>query len=102
MPQHYVNHSCQPNSGFKGQIFLVAMQAISPGEEITFDYAMALYPSPASTVVFSMECSCGTSACRGRITEDDWQKPELQARYGGYFQWFLQKKFDCIRAGSIS
>ena len=31
------NHSCNPNSGFKGQIFLVAMRDIKKDEEITFD-----------------------------------------------------------------
>jgi uncharacterized protein len=28
MPQHYVNHSCDPNAGFKGQIFMMAMKKI--------------------------------------------------------------------------
>lgn len=28
MPQCYVNHSCNPNAGFKGQIFMVAMRKI--------------------------------------------------------------------------
>ena len=31
----YFNHSCNPNSGFQGQIFLVAMQDIEKGKEIT-------------------------------------------------------------------
>lgn len=38
----HINHSCDPNCGFDGQIFLVAMREISPDEEITFDYAMVL------------------------------------------------------------
>jgi len=38
----YFNHSCNPNAGFKGQIFLVAMGDIAAGEEVTFDYAMVL------------------------------------------------------------
>jgi hypothetical protein len=97
MPQHYVNHSCQPNAGFKGQIFLVAMRPISTGEEITFDYAMVMHSSPKSTVIFCMQCCCGSPSCRGIIAEDDWQKPELQKRYDGYFQWFLQTKVDNLR-----
>ena len=28
MPQHFVNHSCNPNVGFRGQIFMVAMKNI--------------------------------------------------------------------------
>ncbi|MBI5847522.1 MAG: SET domain-containing protein [Nitrospirae bacterium] len=30
-PADYINHSCSPNAGFKGQIFLVAMQKIRGG-----------------------------------------------------------------------
>src|SRR5450631_4469314 len=33
MPQHYVNHGCNPNAGFKGQIFMMAMRKIVGGEE---------------------------------------------------------------------
>jgi uncharacterized protein len=36
----WVNHSCEPNAGIRGQISLVAMRNIAPGEEVTFDYAM--------------------------------------------------------------
>ena len=35
-----LNHSCAPNAGLRGQIGIVAMRNIAPGEEITFDYAM--------------------------------------------------------------
>ena len=92
MPQHYVNHSCVPNAGFKGQIFMVAMQPIRAGEEITYDYAMVMHASPQSTTFFTMECQCGSHDCRKRVTENDWTRPELQRRYDGYFQWFLQEK----------
>jgi hypothetical protein len=30
----------------------------------------------------------------GVITDNDWQRPELQARYDGYFSWFLQEKIN--------
>lgn len=92
MPQHYVNHSCRPNAGFKGQIFMVAMRTIKTGEEITYDYAMAMHSNPESTSFFTMDCQCGKPKCRKMITEDDWQIPELQRRYDGYFQWYLQEK----------
>ena len=32
----FFNHSCNPNAGFRGQIFLVAMRDIDVNEEITF------------------------------------------------------------------
>lgn len=94
MPQHYVNHSCAPNAGFKGQIFMVAMQPIRAGEEITCDYAMVMHANPQSTTFFNMECQCGHPNCRKLITEDDWQQPDLQRRYDGYFQWYLQEKIN--------
>ena len=59
-PADYVNHSCDPNCGLWGQVGLVAMRAIAPGEEITFDYAMA-----DSSSFDEFECACGTPSCRG-------------------------------------
>jgi hypothetical protein len=94
MPDHYVNHSCQPNAGFKGQIFMVAMRALKPGEEVTYDYAMVMHPNAKSTSYFTMECRCGKPNCRKIVTEDDWRIPELQRRYDGYFQWYLQEKIN--------
>ncbi|MBM4312235.1 MAG: SET domain-containing protein, partial [Deltaproteobacteria bacterium] len=41
----YFNHSCNPNAGFKGQIFLVAMSLVAAGAEVTFDYAMVIHES---------------------------------------------------------
>ena len=37
----YINHSCAPNceaDGPPGRIFIVALRAIKPGEELTYDY----------------------------------------------------------------
>jgi hypothetical protein len=85
MPQHYVNHSCSPNSGFDGQIFLVAMRDIEVEEEITYDYAMIMIPNDRSSSYFSFDCLCGQTACRGKVTEHDWQRQDLQERYHGYF-----------------
>lgn len=39
----FFNHSCSPNAGIKGQIFLVAMRDLESAEEVTFDYAMCLH-----------------------------------------------------------
>jgi uncharacterized protein len=94
MPQHYMNHSCDPNAGFKGQIFVVAMKSIKPGEEVTFDYAMSMHSNKKSNSYFSFDCECGSKKCRGKVTEDDWKNSELQSRYDGYFQYFLQEKIN--------
>jgi SET domain-containing protein len=87
------NHSCEPNIGIRGQIFFVAMRDIAKGEELVIDYAMVLYRGK-SAKPYQLECACGKPSCRGVITDNDWQRPELQARYAGYFSWFLQEKID--------
>jgi hypothetical protein len=90
----FFNHSCDPNSGFKGQVFLVAMREISAGEEITFDYGMTVSESAGSDMIFRMDCACGSPRCRKTITEQDWMLPELQARYKGYFSQYIQEKIE--------
>lgn len=92
----YFNHSCNPNAGFKGQIFLVSMRNIEKNEEITFDYAMAVHKSKGAKY-YKMKCLCGSKNCRGYITEDDWKNPEIQKRYDGYFQYYLQEKINKIK-----
>lgn len=87
----FFNHSCDPNAGIKGQIFLVAMRDIKKGEQITFDYAMTLH-KVKGLKAYKMECLCGSKNCRGLITENDWKIPELQKKYNGYFQWYLEEK----------
>ena len=94
MPQHYVNHSCDPNAGFKGQIFMVAMKPIKTGDEIVYDYAMVMHASKESNSFFQFTCGCKTKKCRGLITENDWKNKDLQARYNGFFQFYLQEKIN--------
>ncbi len=36
----FLNHSCEPNVGFAGNIVLVAMRDVAAGEELTTDYAL--------------------------------------------------------------
>jgi uncharacterized protein len=91
-PSDYFNHSCKPNCGFRGQIFLVAMRDIAPEEELTFDYAMVVSKSVGSQIIFEMECSCNFPECRRNITEEDWMLPDLQDRYNGFFSQYLTEK----------
>src|SRR4051794_41033236 len=53
----FLNHSCEPNVGIRGQIVFVAMRAIRVGEELTIDYAMfGANPRP-------MRCKCDAASC---------------------------------------
>jgi hypothetical protein len=83
----YINHSCAPNAGLSGQISLVALRHIAPGEEITYDYAMS-----DGSSYDEFPCGCGAAACRGQVTGDDWKRPELWVRYGGHFSPYLQRR----------
>jgi uncharacterized protein len=56
----YFNHSCDPNAGFKGQIFLAAMREIQIGEQVTFDYAMCLYRKNGDEAYYVFDCHCGS------------------------------------------
>lgn len=82
----FINHSCEPNVGFGGNVVLVAMRDIEAGEELTTDYALF------DDYEGSMECGCGRPRCRGRIDGHDWQRPDLQERYRGYFSWYLERR----------
>jgi len=79
----FINHSCEPNVGFAGNIVLLAMRDIAPGEELTTDYALF------DDYDGAMQCQCGTRSCRRTIGGRDWQRPELQRKYGNYFSWYL-------------
>jgi uncharacterized protein len=82
----FLNHSCEPNVGFAGNIVLVAMRDISVGEELTTDYA--LFDDNDGT----MECHCATPSCRGTIGGRDWRRPDLQRKYGSYFSSYLLRR----------
>lgn len=82
----YSNHSCAANLGMRGEITFLAMRDISAGEELTHDWAMT------DDDDYSLPCHCGAAGCRGLLTGRDWQRPELQERYAGYFSAYLAEK----------
>ncbi len=91
-PTDCFNHSCEPNAGFTGQIGLLAMREIAVGEEVCLDYAMC-----DGTPYDEFDCNCGTPSCRGRVSGDDWKRPELWQRYDGYFSPYLERRISRLR-----
>jgi hypothetical protein len=87
----HLNHSCEPNLGLQGQVVYVALRNIDADEELTCDYAMNTDEPD------EMTCRCGSRSCRGTITGFDWQKPEIQQKYDGYFSWFIQRRIDAVK-----
>ena len=82
----FINHSCEPNLGIRGQIVYVALRDIAAGEELTYDWAME---ENART---STRCRCGARRCRRVLSGRDWTIPRLQRRYRGYFSSYLEEK----------
>ena len=82
----YSNHSCDPNLGMRGEITFVAMRDLRAGEELTHDWAMT------DDDDYSLKCNCGVPDCRQILTGKDWQRPDLQRRYAGYFSAYLARK----------
>jgi hypothetical protein len=90
----YTNHSCEPNIAIRGQIVFVAMRDIAAGEELTHDWATT------DDLDYEMACRCWRPTCRGTVTGRDWMKPELQARYRGWFCWFLERKIEALASAA--
>ena len=88
----YLNHSCDPNLGMRGEITFVAIRDICAGEELAHDWAMT------DDDGYSIECNCGAPDCRKILTGKDWQRPDLQRRYAGYFSAYLACKIALLEA----
>jgi SET domain-containing protein len=82
----FSNHSCDANLGMRGEITFVAMRDIRAGEELTHDWCTT------DDDDYSVECKCGAPNCRKILSGKDWQRPELQKRYAGYFSAYLARK----------
>lgn len=81
-PEKYLNHSCDPNAYMK-EDRLMAMRDIGKNEEITIDYSMYWRDS------WEMVCGCGSTNCRGTITEFKRLPPHVKQRYAPFLSgWF--------------
>jgi SET domain-containing protein len=76
----HLNHSCEPNVGWTATGALVAMRDVGEGAELTTDYALHI-DDPG----FVLTCHCETYRCRQVIEGTDWQIPQLQKRYAGFW-----------------
>jgi uncharacterized protein len=72
----WVNHSCEPNSGIKGDRRLTALRSIQRDEEICFDYSTTMEEAS-----FTMACRCGSAVCRGVVRDFSTLPKELRRKY---------------------
>jgi hypothetical protein len=63
-PGLFVNHSCDPNAGIRGNRTLVAIRPIEHGEEIRFDYSTTMDED-----LWTMECCCHSHSCRHVVAD---------------------------------
>jgi len=84
------NHSCDPTCGIRGDNELFALQAIAPGDELTFDYSLTVRPG-VFTRRWAMRCSCGSVNCRVEIGNFSTIPKETLRRYvdAGSFQDYV-------------
>lgn len=85
-PADLIAHSCAPTCGISGSVTLVALRDLSPGEVISYDFAM----SEGDDEEF--DCTCGAPECRRHVTGHDWADPALQLRYRGLFSTYLARR----------
>jgi uncharacterized protein len=85
-PGYYINHSCDPNAVLKDNLVVVAMRAITKGEEITFDYSLT-----EADPNWRMRCKCGSRNCRKIIRSIQFLPEELYRKYEPYVPAFLRK-----------
>jgi uncharacterized protein len=91
-PIHFCNHGCDPNVWQDDAFTLTARRAIRAGDELTIDYGTQ------SDGDFTMQCRCGSPLCRGEVTGLDWQKHDLQTRYGEHWVPVLRDRIRALRA----
>jgi uncharacterized protein len=59
----YINHSCDPNLGFKdGTLMLFALRDIEKDAELFWDYSTSINEEG-----WEIPCECGAGICRGKI-----------------------------------
>jgi len=66
----FVNHACDPNCESvieRARVFIDAIRAIAPGEELTYDYQIQREPGDPPDIDAVFACHCGLPGCRGTM-----------------------------------
>ena len=77
----FVNHACEPNCESvieERRVFIEALRAIEPGEELTYDYQIQRDDDdpPDADEIFA--CRCGFAGCRGTMLWSEPAAPPVQ------------------------
>ena len=63
----WINHACRPNceaDEVDGRVFIRALRAIEPGEELFYDYGLVIDERYTPKLKKQFECRCGARGCR--------------------------------------
>jgi uncharacterized protein len=66
----FINHGCEPNCESvieNRRVFIDALRAIEPGEELTYDYQIQREPDDPPDIDAIFACRCGSERCRGSM-----------------------------------
>jgi len=71
----WINHSCEPNcEAFEDdakRIFIQTLRTIRPGEELSYDYQLAVDGPMSKRERAQYACRCGARKCRGSLLGGD-------------------------------
>lgn len=87
-PGYYINHSCQPNAGFRGSLTVVAMKPIKKDEEITIDYSIT-----EEDPYWKMPCRCGKKDCRKTIRGIQSLHKNTFRKYRPYISVYMKRVY---------
>ena len=76
----WINHSCDPNceavfdehdgkNSKKDRIYIEAIRAIKPGEELTYNYGITLDEPHTARLKKIWACKCGSKNCTGTMLQ---------------------------------
>ena len=76
----WINHSCKPNceseieenakgKSHKDKVFIHALRAIKPGEELTYNYGIVLSEPHTARLKKIWACRCGSPKCTGTMLQ---------------------------------
>ncbi len=67
----WINHSCAPNcethEDDRGRVFITARRPIREGEELSYDYRLAVEGKVGARMRKAYACRCGARRCRGTM-----------------------------------
>lgn len=87
----WINHSCDPNceavlvedddaDPAKDQVFIDAIRAIKPGEELSYNYGIVLAEAHTSRLKKLWACHCGAAKCTGTMLQPKRQPKAKTAK----------------------